>query len=141
MNGWQAGRRDPLDPIAISHLAAFWHGVFEVFEGESDYRARRLTGGPVLTADTPVGLESAIRAAWAREVDAGGTFAVADPLLRLDQLREQHPDIVIGSRLDTWRAVVPQDGGERCLARRTLAELLDAVDEILAGGDPRAPSG
>jgi len=59
-------------------------------------------------------------------------------VIRLDNFRLDHPDIAIGERCDVWRAVVPQDHGERFLARRSLTDLLDDLEVILAGGDPRA---
>ena len=60
--------------------------------------------------------------------------------LRVNELRQQ--GVKIGSEFGVWNATVPDSGdGERTLARPSLPELLDHVDEILAGGDPRAHPG
>jgi len=56
--------------------------------------------------------------------------------IHVDELRRQ--GVSIGCEFGCWNATVPQDDGERTLARHTLPRLLDDVDVILAGGDPRA---
>ena len=57
--------------------------------------------------------------------------------IRVEEFRRQ--GVAIGEEFRAWHATVfPQDGGERTLARDTLHALLDDVDAILAGGDPRA---
>ena len=67
VNAWQtASGRDIRDEIAIGHLAVEWGEIYRVTSGEDDYRARCWTGGATLVASTPAGLESAIRADWAR---------------------------------------------------------------------------
>jgi len=69
---------------------------------------------------------------------------VSDPdeiaaLVRVDELRSQ--GVRIGSEFNVWHAIIRQGDGERSLARPTLAKLLEDVDAILAGGDPRAHPG
>ena len=59
--------------------------------------------------------------------------------IRVDELRRK--GVTIGEEFGAWNATVPQQGGERTLARHTLTDLLDDVDKILAGGDPRAHPG
>ncbi len=59
--------------------------------------------------------------------------------IRVDELRLQ--GVTIGEEFGAWNATVPQQDGERTLARHTLHVLLDDMDEILAGGDPRAHPG
>lgn len=59
--------------------------------------------------------------------------------IRVEELRRQ--GVTIGSEFGAWNATIQQEDGERTLARHTLPALLDDVDEILAGGDPRADSG
>ena len=59
--------------------------------------------------------------------------------IRVDELRSQ--GVTIGAEFGAWNASVPQVDGERVLARYTLPELLTDVDDILAGGDPRAGPG
>jgi hypothetical protein len=61
--------------------------------------------------------------------------------VQLEEFRRDHPEISIGCEFDTWQAVVPQDDGERFLARRDLPRLLGDTEDILAGGDPRAGPG
>jgi len=61
--------------------------------------------------------------------------------VRLDLFRYRHPDIPIGRDFGVWNAAVPRCDGERVLARWTLTRLLDDLDDILAGGDPRARPG
>jgi hypothetical protein len=56
--------------------------------------------------------------------------------IRVEELRSQGVDI--GLEFGAWNATVSQGDGERTLARHSLPKLLDDVDEILAGGDPRA---
>ena len=61
--------------------------------------------------------------------------------VRLEIFRHRHPDVCIGCEFGVWNAVVPRCNGERVLARDTLTWLLDDLDDILAGGDPRARPG
>ena len=67
-----------------------------------------------------------------------GPDEVADRI-RVEELRRQ--GVEIGEEFGAWNATVQQEDGERTLARHTLPALLDDVDEILAGGDPRARPG
>jgi hypothetical protein len=68
MTPWQqpAGGRDIHDEIAMEHLRAQWAEVYDFGFGTGDYRARCQTGGALLIASTPAGLDSAVRADWAR---------------------------------------------------------------------------
>lgn len=63
------------------------------------------------------------------------------PVIRLALFRRRHPEIAIGCDFDVWNATVPRRNGERVLARYSLTSLLDDLDAILAGGDPRARAG
>ncbi len=63
------------------------------------------------------------------------------PVIRLALFRCRHPEIDIGQEFRAWHAVVPRGDGERVLARYSLTRLLDDLDMILAGGDPRARPG
>ncbi len=67
-----------------------------------------------------------------------GPDEIADRI-RVDEMRRK--GIAIGEEFGTWHATVRQKGGARTLARHTLHALLDDVDKILAGGDPRARPG
>ena len=71
-------------------------------------------------------------------------FAVSPPgepadLIRIEKFRRM--GIAIGKEFGDWNATIETGHGERTLARRTLPALLDDVDKILAGGDPRARPG
>ena len=60
--------------------------------------------------------------------------------LRIEEYRRM--GIRIGEEFGVWNATLPaHKGSERTLARYTRSALLADVDEILAGGDPRADPG
>lgn len=59
--------------------------------------------------------------------------------IRIEEFRRM--GIAVGEEFGAWNATIPVSDGERTLARHTLHRLLDDVDEILAGGDPRAAPG
>ncbi len=61
-----ADGRDIRDEIAMDALRRDWFEHYDIGYAANWYLARRLNGGPLLTAGTPAGLESAIRADWAR---------------------------------------------------------------------------
>ena len=53
-------------PMTLRDVADIWHGHYDTGEADGEYHAFRLIGGPLITAGTPAGLESAIRADYAR---------------------------------------------------------------------------
>ena len=66
MTPWTAaadGRPDIADELVMDGLAERWDGHYRLEAGGGEFRAYRLTP---LTADTPAGLDSAIRADYAR---------------------------------------------------------------------------
>ncbi len=58
--------RDVSDDLLIDALRIYWQGVYDVGYAGGAFLARRITGGDLLTAETPGGLESAIRTDRAR---------------------------------------------------------------------------
>ena len=76
MTAWQAAdSRSALDAITLEHIRVTWDGIYGVgyvrdAEGYPDgvYLARYSTGGNLLTAGTPEGLDSAIRADFCRRI-------------------------------------------------------------------------
>lgn len=57
-----------------------------------------------------------------------------DQVPRLAAFREAHPGVVIGpGEFGTWQARIPEAAGETVVIRHTLRELLDKLDELLAG--------
>jgi hypothetical protein len=58
------------DLTALDNLAGTWTGLYDVGYADGEFHALRLTGGPLLTADTPGGLDSAIRADFTRWIAA-----------------------------------------------------------------------
>ena len=54
------------EALLLAQLREAWSGVYDVGYADGEYHAFRLIGGQPLTADTIGGLESAIRADWAR---------------------------------------------------------------------------
>ena len=62
--GWAAA--DVLDEFALAAVAGKWAGLYDVGFADGAFRAARLAAGPLLTADTIAGLDSAIRADYAR---------------------------------------------------------------------------
>lgn len=58
-----AGSRDDL---VLDQIRETWTGIYDVGFAAGAPRARHLTGGPLLTADTPGGLASAIWDDWTR---------------------------------------------------------------------------
>ena len=67
MTAWQtADGLDLRDALTMQSIIATWGETYDVGFTAGAYCARRLTGGPLLTAATPAGLESAIRADYSR---------------------------------------------------------------------------
>ena len=66
MTGQQAVTIDPLDALTLDELRQTWDGIYDVGHADGTYFAFRLTGGPLLPADTIAGLDSTIRADWNR---------------------------------------------------------------------------
>ena len=64
MTAWQtADGRDMRDELDMDQLRAEpWAAPYDAGYADGAYRAVHLTGGALLTADTPEGLASAIRA-------------------------------------------------------------------------------
>jgi hypothetical protein len=54
------------DEVALAELQRKWSSAYDVGRADGAYHAYRLTGGPVITASTLEGLDSAIRADFAR---------------------------------------------------------------------------
>ena len=55
------------DAAALDNIKDVWEGIYDAGYADGAYRAvRTLGGGPLLTASTIEGIESAIRADWAR---------------------------------------------------------------------------
>ena len=55
------------DQIALDALAGEWASAYDVFHADGTYFAYRLFSGPLLDAGTLGGLESSIRADFARQ--------------------------------------------------------------------------
>jgi hypothetical protein len=56
------------DQLLIEQIQADWAGIYDVGYAAGEFWAFRLIGGQPLTADTPAGIESAIRADFVRWV-------------------------------------------------------------------------
>ncbi len=61
-----ADGRSISDELAMDALRQTWFEYYDIGYAASWYLARRLNGGPLLSASTPEGLGSAIRADWSR---------------------------------------------------------------------------
>ena len=61
-----SGGLDAHDAMALDRLRDAWGGVYDVGYASGTCWAAWLLGGDPLSASTPEGLESAIRADWAR---------------------------------------------------------------------------
>jgi len=70
-----AGRRCPVtarladspgihDELVLDQIREAWDALYDSGFAGGSYHAHRLTGGPLLTADTPGGLAAAIWADW-----------------------------------------------------------------------------
>lgn len=62
-----ADDRSVTDALLMDRIRATWQDHYDIGEVRGSFLACRLTGGPLITADTPAGLESAIRADYARK--------------------------------------------------------------------------
>jgi len=60
------------DQIALDALAEDLAGLYDVGFSNGEFHAFRLIGGPLITADTLAGIDSAIRADWDRWQRASG---------------------------------------------------------------------
>ncbi len=58
--------RDRRDELVMDRIRTEWHGAYDIGYAADAYLGRHLTGGPLLSAATPEGLESAIKADWVR---------------------------------------------------------------------------
>ena len=68
VTAWPAAySRDVNDELAMDRIRADWFGIFDAGYADGAFLARRITGGVLLSASTPAGLESAIRADWFRQ--------------------------------------------------------------------------
>jgi hypothetical protein len=54
------------DETALEQLSEQWRGTYDVGRAAGAYHAYRWPDGPLITAATLPGLDSAIRAHWAR---------------------------------------------------------------------------
>jgi len=60
--------------------------------------------------------------------------ADADQQHRLAVFRREHPDVIIGPLgFDAWQARVREPDGETTVSRHALRDLLDRLDEMVAG--------
>lgn len=66
MTAWTADGLTAIDQIALDELADRWAGHYDTGYADGEYWAFRLVGGPLLAARTLAGLDSAIRADYAR---------------------------------------------------------------------------
>ena len=67
MSGWQAaGGPSPHDRLTLELIRADWSPFYDAGYVDGTYAAMRIAGGDLLSADTPEGLDSAIRADWKR---------------------------------------------------------------------------
>jgi len=47
-----------------------------------------------------------------------------------------HPGVLVGAGRGWWQAVIPQANGEQVIARHTLSQLLDKLDELTGEREP-----
>ena len=67
MSAWpEADDITPLDALTLESVKEAWGDDYDIGLANGLCLAYRLTGGDLLAADTPEGLESAIRADYAR---------------------------------------------------------------------------
>lgn len=57
-----ADDRDIADELFMDRIRTDWAGLYDVGYAGGSFLARRITGGDLIGAETPAGLESAIRA-------------------------------------------------------------------------------
>jgi hypothetical protein len=58
-----------------------------------------------------------------------------DQVLRLQQFRRDHPEVIIGDGgFGTMQARIPKENGEIVITRYSLRELLDKLDEVTGPG-------
>jgi len=60
------------DQIDLERIARHWETVYDIGYVDGQYRAFRLIGGPLITADTLAGIDSAVRADYWRLTQAAG---------------------------------------------------------------------
>jgi hypothetical protein len=61
-----------------------------------------------------------------------------DQVPRLARFRQEHPGVIIGEGgFGTWQARIPEPHGETVTTRHTLRELLDRLEELIAGHQDR----
>ena len=61
-----ADDRDMADDLLMDELRQTWVDLYDVGYAGGSFLARRITGGDLLGAETPAGLDSAIRADFVR---------------------------------------------------------------------------
>ena len=60
--------------------------------------------------------------------------AELDQVVRLARFREQHPDVIVGDGgFGTMQARIPKENGETVITRYSLRELLEKLNDELAG--------
>ena len=64
-----AGSRDTRDELVLDQIREAYGAQYDVPFADGAPRARRLGGGPLLTAATPGGLATAIYADWAQRCE------------------------------------------------------------------------
>ncbi len=57
---------DSRDEFLMDAVRQTWVGLYDVGDAGGSFLARRITGGDLIGAETPAGLESAIRADFVR---------------------------------------------------------------------------
>ena len=60
------------DQIALERVARHWKTVYDIGHANGQFHAFRLIGGPLITADTLAGIDSAVRADYWRLTQASG---------------------------------------------------------------------
>lgn len=63
-----ADDRSVSDALLMDRIRADWGDAYDVGYAAGSFLARRIIGGGLLTAETPAGLESAIRADYALSI-------------------------------------------------------------------------
>ena len=61
------------DQIALERIADAWSDIYDIGFADGEFHALRLIGGPLITADTLAGIDSAVRADYWRLTRAAGS--------------------------------------------------------------------
>jgi hypothetical protein len=66
-SAWTPDGLSAIDQLALDELGDRWASVYDVGHADGEFYAFRLIGGPLLVARTLAGLDSVIRADYARK--------------------------------------------------------------------------